>query len=288
MLEPKKPRPTFAVRNGLAPEPPQLKLGELSDEFRRLLYYALHKECTDRANLGASGRYFAPQLKALTRDLHVRYYGRDPDEYKNSPFQWAETFKNTIYRSSYDRLFSFVETVLRHPSCGPELREDVAAAFVDARSAYRVVDADTVVATATDEQAAAFAAAMQSAGDAGAHAARSHLKAAGSALAAGNWVDSVRESIHAVESIARLAAPDCTKLSDALSALEQAGHLHGGLRSAFAALYGYSSDERGIRHAKVFSDEAKVDEADAVFLLGACASFVSYVLARTGSLSTVS
>jgi hypothetical protein len=63
--------------------------------------------------------------------------------------------------------------------------------------------------------------------------------------------------------------------------MEQRGHLHGSLKAAFGSLYGYSSDEEGVRHALVFSDEAKVDEADALFMMGACASFVSYLLARS-------
>jgi hypothetical protein len=63
--------------------------------------------------------------------------------------------------------------------------------------------------------------------------------------------------------------------------LERRGHLNGALKSAFGSLYGYSSEEEGVRHALVYSDEAKVDEADALFMLGACASFVSYLLARS-------
>lgn len=65
-----------------------------------------------------------------------------------------------------------------------------------------------------------------------------------------------------------------------LGVLEQHGHLHGGLKAAFSKLYGYSSDEEGVRHALVFGNEAQVDEANALFMLGACASFVSYLLAR--------
>jgi hypothetical protein len=90
----------------------------------------------------------------------------------------------------------------------------------------------------------------------------------------------VRESIHAVEAVAVRLAPDTSTLGAALKVLEKRDHLHGGLKSAFEKLYGYSSDEAGVRHALVFSDEAKVDEADALFMLGACASFVSYLLAR--------
>jgi hypothetical protein len=75
-------------------------------------------------------------------------------------------------------------------------------------------------------------------------------------------------------------APGTGTLGPALAALEKQGHLHGGLKAAFASLYGYSSDEEGVRHALVFKEAAQVDEADALFMLGACASFVSYLLAR--------
>ena len=75
-------------------------------------------------------------------------------------------------------------------------------------------------------------------------------------------------------------APGTDTLGAALKVLEQRGRMHGGLKAAFGNLYGYSSDEEGVRHALVFGDEAQVDEADALFMLGACASLVSYLLAR--------
>jgi hypothetical protein len=108
------------------------------------------------------------------------------------------------------------------------------------------------------------------------------LITAGSALRNSDWAGSIRESIHAVEAIALRLAPDAKNdLSKALAKLETKRHLHGGLKAAFASLYGYTSDEKGVRHALVFKDEAQVDEADALFMLGACASFVSYLLARS-------
>jgi hypothetical protein len=76
-------------------------------------------------------------------------------------------------------------------------------------------------------------------------------------------------------------APGTDTLGAALKVLEHRGRLHGGLKAAFGSLYGYSSNEEGVRHALVFGDEAQVDEADALFVLGACASFVSYILARS-------
>lgn len=109
---------------------------------------------------------------------------------------------------------------------------------------------------------------------------RAHLVSAGSELAKSNWAGCVRESIHAVEAMAVRLAPEKKTLGAALAVLERDGHLHGGLKNAFSALYGWSSDEEGVRHALVFREEANVDEADALFLQGACAAFVSYLTAR--------
>ncbi|WP_343503685.1 hypothetical protein [Alloyangia pacifica] len=96
----------------------------------------------------------------------------------------------------------------------------------------------------------------------------------------GHWAASVRESINAVEAMARKLVPDSNKLSASLLKLEQKGYVHKGLKAAFNTLYGYTSDEAGVRHAMVFEDKPNVDEVDALFMLGACASFVSYLIAR--------
>ena len=152
--------------------------------------------------------------------------------------------------------------------------------MVTARAAYRVFDNKCIAAIGTEEQAAAFERAIADAEAKNATAARKQLIAAGVALRNSDWAGSLRESIHAVEAIAVRLAPGTDTLGAALKVLEQRGHLHGGLKAAFGSLYGYSSDEEGVRHALVFGDEAQVDEADALFMLGACASFVSYLLAR--------
>ena len=177
-------------------------------------------------------------------------------------------------------MFDLVEFFVRHPKCSDELRSELASAFVATRAAYRIVDRQ-IVAIGTEEQAAAFERAVADAEANSAGAARKHLIAAGLALRNSDWAGSVRESIHAVEAMALRLAPGTTTLGPALAALEKQGHLHGGLKAAFGSLYGYSSDEEGVRHALVFRKEAEVDEADALFMLGVCASFVTYLLARS-------
>ncbi|MEH2627060.1 hypothetical protein V1292_005115 [Bradyrhizobium sp. AZCC 1719] len=56
--------------------------------------------------------------------------------------------------------------------------------------------------------------------------------------------------------------------------------MHPALKRGFSAIYGYTSDEGGIRHALLDSGEAAVDEVDAIFFIGACSSFVSYLIGK--------
>ena len=49
------------------------------------------------------------------------------------------------------------------------------------------------------------------------------------------------------------------------------------MQKGFSALYGYTSDEGGIRHAMLEGERPRIDETDAIYMLGACAAFVTYL-----------
>jgi hypothetical protein len=94
-----------------------------------------------------------------------------------------------------------------------------------------------------------------------------------------DYRNSIKESISAVESMARIVAesPKAT-LADALKALEKGGKLHSALKDGFLKLYGYTSDEGGIRHAML--EEPSISAADARYFLLSCTSFVNYLKAQ--------
>lgn len=269
----------FSQRTGLEPIPPQLKVGEVSAELRRLLDYYIGLEIDRETRSGYEYSYFDDDWGRVAMDLHVLFLKQDASTYKNSPYELKQMLKVLLQRADTGKLFNLIEFFVRHPRCSNELKGELAGAFVTARTAYRIVDRQ-IVAIGTEEQAAAFERAVADAEANNAGAARKHLIAAGLALRNSDWAGSVRESIHAVEAMALRLAPGTTTLGPALAALEKQGYLHGGLKAAFGSLYGYSSNEEGVRHALVFKEKVQVDEADALFMLGACASFVSYLLAR--------
>ena len=59
--------------------------------------------------------------------------------------------------------------------------------------------------------------------------------------------------------------------------IERQGTLHVTLKKAFSKLYGYTSSQQGIRHALLDREISDVGLDEAVFMLGACASFASYL-----------
>ena len=58
-------------------------------------------------------------------------------------------------------------------------------------------------------------------------------------------------------------------------------NVHKALESGFSAIYGYTNDADGIRHA--ISGESSVDEDDARFFLVSCSAFVNYLISRASA-----
>lgn len=96
-----------------------------------------------------------------------------------------------------------------------------------------------------------------------------------------DYRNSIKESISAVESLAKIITGDPkTTLGSALANMESSGkiRLHKSLRTAYSSLYGYTSDEGGIRHAML--EEPDLSASDARFFLVICTSFVNYLKSK--------
>ena len=91
-----------------------------------------------------------------------------------------------------------------------------------------------------------------------------------------DYRNTIKESISAVESLCKtVSGKEKATLGEALIALEKGGKIHSALKSAFKALYGYTNDADGIRHALI--EERSLTSADARFMLISCSAFVNYV-----------
>lgn len=92
-----------------------------------------------------------------------------------------------------------------------------------------------------------------------------------------DYRNSIKESISAVESMCKIITNDkSATLAKALSEIEKQKSLHGALKNAFSALYGYTSDSGGIRHS-LLQDDIEIGFEDAKFMLVSCSAFVNYL-----------
>lgn len=98
-----------------------------------------------------------------------------------------------------------------------------------------------------------------------------------------DYKNCVKESISAVESVCKVLANDPkAELGKALKSLIANGlNIHGSLKSAILALYGYASDEGGIRHAER-ETESTVTFEEAKFMMVTCSAIVNYLVAEYG------
>lgn len=97
-----------------------------------------------------------------------------------------------------------------------------------------------------------------------------------------DYENSIKESISAVESmcciITGMTGAGAT-LGKALKKLKDNGvHIHSAMESAFSSLYGYTSDENGIRHGGI--DFTNAPAEDAKFMLVSCSAFVNYLIEK--------
>lgn len=82
--------------------------------------------------------------------------------------------------------------------------------------------------------------------------------------------NSIKESISAVEAMSQILGGAPSELGKALKTVERKGIvINGAVQSAFRSLYGFTSDEAGIRHA-LTETSLEVDIDDAKFMLVAC------------------
>jgi hypothetical protein len=263
---------TFEEAEGLVPMPSQLQTGEISQKFRAIVWSFFYDQLRD-------GLY--PWADILV-DAWVLRYHLPADDFSKSIGHVSSWLKNKILNETWSDTLGMLEFILRHPRTPDRTSGVVSGIMVQCGLAYRVVDGQIICPIASDNERATIERAFSDLHEFGLHGARTHLRKAAEELMARRFADSVRESIHAVESAAE-ALETSGQLSKALDKLESSAGIHGAMKRAFLALYGYTSNAEGVRHALVFAEAPSVDETDALFMIGACAAFVSYLVNKARS-----
>ena len=279
---------SFSQAQGYEEIPGPLKLEELPKEARTSIwnvFYSYLEKSSHLEGIRSRIRYIDNPWRNILRLVHVFHDNRPIDEWSSKFHHVTSSLRHRIEKQAFHKVFDLIQFVMRHPECPSDFIKEMKQVFAHCRLAYVIEGEEpseenrppTILPAVTREEGGALLESLRTLDDAGLAGASSHLRKASERVNQGDWAGSVRESIHAVESVARTLAPDATTLDPALKSIEKSGALHPALKTAFSKLYGYASDEKGIRHALLNGDGADVGADEALFMLGACASFASYL-----------
>ena len=272
---------SFSQKYGYEEIPRPLNLEELPKEARTRIWnliYTVLRNST--AGAGGFGAYVDGVWHNIFVSVHTEFDNLPLDAWDSRLRHLSVELRHRIETDPFFKVFDLIEFVLRHHECPAHFVKAMQAVFVRSRLAYTLDlgPPATIVPAVTSEEGAAIVEALQSLRQAGLIGSSTHLQQAAALINEGDWTGSVRESIHAVESVARQVDSNGERtLGAALKAIKRQGALHPALKKAFESLYGYTSDEQGIRHALLNNMNPRVGQDEAVFMLGACASFASYL-----------
>lgn len=272
---------SFSQAQGYEELPKPLNLGELPAEARVQIWNALHywlvrsKRTVDVYSL----HYITKPWNGILARVHTVHDSRPADDWNTGFESVCSSLRHRIEKQAFNQVFDLIQFIIRDSQCPGDFVKHMRYVFKLCRLAYAIDSGPppTIFPSVTAKEGQAIGASLQTLAQAGLQGSASHLRKSAECINKGDWAGSIRESIHAVESAARQLHPKASSLAPALRSLEKQAALHPVLKQALGKLYGYSSDEQGIRHALLDQEQASVGMDEAVFMLGACASFASYL-----------
>lgn len=267
---------SFSERAGLKKARDIIQVDSMDEQLRMALYNYLHDRfCGNwyiHGNLGGRGHLAA---RALWTDL----WYQSADKFNDSPHSFCPILKEFILEGPWNEVYDLVEFVQARTRLGLDA-DQVNALLEREMSGYRLKESMIVPISDSVEVAAIDEALDVPEPFSGA---RQHLVDALEKLSrrpASDVRNAITEAVSAVESAARVVTgKHKATLGDALKALESTGHVHPALKEAWLKLYGYTSDEHGLRHA--MTEDPHIDFGTAKYMVVSCAAFVNLLSALT-------
>jgi hypothetical protein len=267
----------FSERHGYKTARETIQIDSISNDLRISLWSLLKLSVWDNVYYSNSsgGAYLSAQnqeIKAFCEVLWFDHFKKPLDTLGDRWSTILASLRKYFFECPWYEVYDFMEfVVVNFPysrrsefikACNTVLEREV--------SAYRFVNG--LVVRITDEnEVAEIDAALAGARD----PVRTHLRRALELLSdrtSPDYRNSIKESISAVESLVATVVGEKGTLGQLVKKIG----VHPALRTAFSSLYGYTSDEDGIRHAILESGNV-VGFEDAKFFLVVCSSFVNFV-----------
>lgn len=280
----------FSQREGKIPPPEPMRLEYIPWRFRQVVWKSIEEEISRLTDYTSDPdnpdyHYLVSDFHEITDSYHFDILEKPHDEIRYGLQENSEFVRSTIWNGTYHEVLTLIEYILRDERCSENLYKNLVNAFDTTPIAYFIADdggLPTIMPRPSREAGEATQQAIETIHEGGMDGAAAHLRQAVEHINAQQYADSIADSISAVESVARMIDPEENgTLGPALDSLERVELLrHRALKDAFKKLYGYTSDEPGIRHALLDKDSPDVGLDEAMFMFGACASFAAYLVSK--------
>ena len=277
---------TFRQAEKIDPLPTMLAYGELDRHLRNRIWDVLFSRFS---GLISSTHDDAPHFtqQAYKVAVHflreVSHYPMDEaEDIASDPSKFIYHLKEIVFKGKYYDCLEAVQFFVRvdpYPDRW-SIASLLAHVLNDPLSPYIVVDfpPKTIIPRGDENEQEAFEKNWAIIKASTFEGAKTHLRKSVESLNANDAVGAVREAIHAVEGAAQLvSAKSNASLGDALNVLKKDKGLNSVLGEAFSKLYGYTNNEKGIRHALRENDNANVGQEEALFMFSSCTAFVAYL-----------
>lgn len=267
----------FSRRNGYNTAAMQLECA--SDTLKRRIMAAFYKQEFDTYDTIEWTNY-TTGIEDMMIEMGVPYEFPKNEIFKRKNAEALQRF--VLESKEWYTIFDFVERYLAvsDENTYAKMANEFNHILEDEVSAYRILDRFVVPITNKAELAT-----IEEAKSTPYDSVRTHVSKALALYAdrkAPDYENSIKESISAVEAmcciITGLTGAQAT-LGAAIKKLKDNGvHIHRAMETAFSSLYGYTSDENGIRHGGI--DFTNAPAEDAKYMLISCSAFVNYLMEK--------
>ena len=192
------------------------------------------------------------------------------------------TFCKWFMKTEWYRIYDFIEAYLRFlPSEDRKnVRDNLNSILKEENAGYRIIMNQVVPITNPSELSS-----IEKAEQTKFSSVNTHIQKAVELFSrrpSPDYENSIKESISAVEAMCNIitgATGANATLGKTIKKLKDYGvHIHPAMESAYSSLYGYASDENGIRHGGI--DFTNAPAEDAKYMLVSCSAFVNYLIEK--------
>ena len=273
--------PRFSDRVGATQINQEILVESISIPLKNLLWNYIYQ------SLMHQGKpiYSTQNIKYLL----TNYYKFPIDKLPQFATENAEILRNQIFlkESKWYQIYNLIEFINENTGLGElilhtsrtEFQKNINEILEEELSGYRFIDGKLVPITNSTE-ISCIELILNSEKDI--QGVKEHIHTALSLLSqkpSPDYRNSIKESISAVESISLILSGNLkSSFRKALDVINEKLGLHGGFREGILNLYGYASDEDGIRHAILEEKEIGFDEA--YYMLITCSAIVNFLISK--------